>query len=156
MTNVNIDMNNCQNLSIIYKDRELNLDLEKISYYKTLNHLNLKDVNNELEEYSSNLDLIVCETNVDLSTLGLLYDSYNEKDNKMVCITMGLVFYIFLMTISYFLSVYVVERIPDTLPIRNHCGQLRAKTKKSVQRTNQLHIRPVQEQRFKHLSVCQF
>lgn len=85
MTDVKLDENDSQNLSIICKNEDLNLNLETISYFKTLNHLKqATDINFNLADYWSNLDLIVCETNVDLSTLALLYDSFYEKDNKSV------------------------------------------------------------------------
>lgn len=38
MTDIKIDENNSQNLNIIYKKDDLNL--EKITYFKTFNHLN--------------------------------------------------------------------------------------------------------------------
>lgn len=84
MSSVAISETNCQSLEIIYKEQETSLDLEKISYYKTLDHLNIADTDDRLKDYWSSLDLILCETNVDLSTLGLLCDSYNEKAGKPV------------------------------------------------------------------------
>lgn len=85
MSSVAISETNCQSLDIVYKDQDTNLDLEKISYYKTLNHLNFADADDALlKDYWNNLDLILCEINVDLSTLGLLCDSANEKAGKLV------------------------------------------------------------------------